>query len=87
MLMYQKTMFDSYYCIKSFCHLKISKSSFSVYCWCHHFFVTALNAYLCKVESRASTTRDTWGCVGQNMAVKSMRRGLLCNTCNNGLQI
>ena len=22
MLMYQKTMFDRYYCIKSFCHLK-----------------------------------------------------------------
>ena len=33
--MYQKTMFDSYYCIKSFCHLKTfgktSKSSFLYY--------------------------------------------------------
>ena len=35
MLMYQKTMFDRYYCIKSFCHLKTmeiaSKSSFLYY--------------------------------------------------------
>ena len=35
MLEYQKTIFDRYYCIKSFCHLKIwkiaSKSSFLYY--------------------------------------------------------
>ena len=33
--MYQKTMFDCYYCIKSFCHLKplenASKNSFLYY--------------------------------------------------------
>ena len=28
MLVYQKTMFDRYYCIKSFCHLKILKYCF-----------------------------------------------------------
>ena len=28
MLVYQKTMFDRYYCIKSFCHLKTLESSF-----------------------------------------------------------
>ena len=32
MLVYQKTMFDRYYCIMSFCHLKnTSKSSFLYY--------------------------------------------------------
>ena len=35
MLMYQKTMFDRYYCIQSFCHLKTLenalKSSFLYY--------------------------------------------------------
>ena len=35
MLVYQKTMFDRYYCIKSFCHLKslenTLKSSFLYY--------------------------------------------------------
>ena len=36
MLLYQKTMFDRYYCIDSFCHLKnfgknASKSSFLYY--------------------------------------------------------
>ena len=32
MFVYQKTMFDRYYCIKSFCHLKnASKSSFLYY--------------------------------------------------------
>ena len=34
MLVYQKAMFDRYYCIKSFCQLKLenaSKSSFSYY--------------------------------------------------------
>ena len=38
MLVYQKTMFDHYYCIKSFCHLKTlentSKSSFLYYYNC-----------------------------------------------------
>ena len=28
MLVYQKTMFDRYYCIKSFCHLKTLQKSF-----------------------------------------------------------
>ena len=28
MLMYQKTMFDLYYCVKLFCHLKTLKNSF-----------------------------------------------------------
>ena len=28
MLMYQKTMFDRYYCIKSFCHLKTLEKRF-----------------------------------------------------------
>ena len=27
MLVYQKTMFDGYYCIKSFCHLKTLENS------------------------------------------------------------
>ena len=28
MLVYQKTMFDRYYCIKSFCHLKTLEKRF-----------------------------------------------------------
>ena len=28
MLVYQKTMFDCYYCIKSFCHLKTLEKHF-----------------------------------------------------------
>ena len=31
MLVYQKTMFDRYNVLKSFCHLKTSKSSFLYY--------------------------------------------------------
>ena len=52
MLVYQKIIFDRYYCIKSFCHLKIlrklsSKSSF-LYCFSgaqrHERFVDFENA-------------------------------------------
>ena len=50
-LMYQKTMFDRYYCIKSFCHLKTlekaSNSSFLYYnngAQKHEVFVSFENA-------------------------------------------
>ena len=40
MLVYQKTMFDRYYCIKSFCHLKtLEKRSKKV----HIFFFTIIS--------------------------------------------
>ena len=31
MLVYQKTMFDCYYCIKSFCHLKTLEKGYFLY--------------------------------------------------------
>ena len=34
MLVYQKTMFDHYYCIKSFCHLKTLEKRFEKINFC-----------------------------------------------------
>ena len=38
MLVYQKTMFDRYYCIKSFCHLKTLEKTLQLV----HFCITMM---------------------------------------------
>ena len=37
MLMHQKTMFDRYYCIKSFCHLKTLEKSFEKFLFLYYY--------------------------------------------------
>ena len=37
MLLYQKTMFDRYYCIKSFCHLKTLEKRFEKFIFLYNY--------------------------------------------------
>ena len=36
LIVYQKTMFDSYYCIKSFCHLKTLEKRFEKFMFVYY---------------------------------------------------
>ena len=67
MLMYQKSMFDRYYCIKTLCFLPLSLFFFP-------FFFSFTDD-----DVRFYYLVNRWICAGKNVAVNNARHSFLCN--------
>ena len=58
MPVYQKTMFDRYYCIKSFCHLKTLEKRFEMFI----FVRTRIRKYTMETNEKIEHIKNTIKC-------------------------